>query len=308
MTRTLASHAGTPTSIRVFAAPDSMRDWSRRVRGAGRCLALVPTMGALHEGHRSLFRAAGEAGDAVAASIFVNPAQFGEGEDFEHYPRQLEADLEICAAEGVEAVYAPARGAVYAPAHSTWIVEEALAAPFEGACRPGHFRGVLTIVLKLFQVVEPDVAVFGQKDLQQALLIRRMVRDLDSPVQIRIAPTIRDADGLALSSRNAYLDADERQRALRLSRALRAAAQRLAAGETDTGRIRQAGRALLEGNGGLDVEYLEVADLETMQTPARVEGPVAIIGAVRVGRTRLIDNVIYPPGALAGLSAGASTS
>jgi pantoate--beta-alanine ligase len=296
------------TALQVLTTAEAMRAWSRRVRAAGERLALVPTMGALHAGHRSLFKAAAGAADRVVASVFVNPAQFGEQADLDRYPRQLETDLAICAADGVAAVYAPDLTAVYAPDHSTWVVEEALAEPLEGASRPGHFRGVLTIVLKLFTAAEPDLAVFGQKDLQQALLIRRMVRDLGLPVEIRVAPTVRDADGVALSSRNTFLTPDQREQARSLSRALHAGLESLAAGETDPTTVREAGLRILKSTRGPAVDYLELVDLETLRRPDRVQGPVALAGAVRIGEIRLIDNAIYPPGALAGLSAGAPGS
>jgi pantoate--beta-alanine ligase len=283
---------------------DAMRAWSRRVRAAGARLALVPTMGALHAGHRSLFAAAAGAADLVAASIFVNPTQFGEQADLDRYPRQLETDLEICVADGVAAVYAPELETVYAPDHSTWVVEDALSEPMEGSSRPGHFRGMLTMVLKLFHAAEPDVAIFGQKDLQQALLIRRMVRDLGVPVEIRVAPTVRDTDGVALSSRNAFLSPHQRGRARSLPRAIHACLERLAAGETDPGRVLGAGRKILDSTPEVTVDYLELVDLDSLREPDRVTGPVAVVAAIRVGEVRLIDNDIYPPGALAGLTTG----
>lgn len=284
-----------------IAEPGAMRAWSRAARRAGRTVAFVPTMGALHDGHLSLLRAAARRGDAVVASVFVNPTQFGPGEDFDRYPRTEAADLAACAAAGVHAVFLPPPGSLYAADHSTWVVEESLALPLEGERRPGHFRGVLTIVLKLFHVVEPDVALFGQKDAQQALLIRRMARDLDLPVDIDIEPTVREPDGLALSSRNAGLDAGERRRAPILSRALQAAGMRLAAGGSDTRAARAAGRALLDAEaavgepGSLSVDYFEIVDLDTLRAPTRTDVPLLIAGAVRLGRTRLIDNLIHHP-------------
>lgn len=281
--------------------PAAMRAWSRAARQAGRKVVFVPTMGALHDGHLALLRAAARLGDAVVASIFVNPAQFGPGEDFDRYPRPLAADLEACAAAGAHAVFVPPAGSLYAADHSTWVVEESLALPLEGECRPGHFRGMLTVVLKLLHIVEPDTAVFGQKDAQQALLIRRMVRDLDLPVQLAIEPTVREPDGLALSSRNAGLEAEERRRAPVLARALHASRARLAAGETDLSAARAAGLALLDaaaaagGTSSLAVDYFEVVDLDTLRSPARPGAPLLIAGAIRLGRTRLIDNLIHNP-------------
>ena len=284
-----------------FEQPGAMRAWSRAARLAGRRVVLVPTMGALHDGHIALLRAAARLGDAVVASIFVNPTQFGPGEDFERYPRPLAADLEACATAGVHAVFVPPAGSLYAADHSTWVVEESLALPLEGECRPGHFRGMLTVVLKLLHIVEPEVAVFGQKDAQQALLIRRMVRDLDLPVTLAIEPTVREPDGLALSSRNVGLDAEERRRAPVLARALLACRSRLAAGETDPAAARAAGLALLEaearagGQAPLTVDYFEVVDLDTLRPPVRTGTPLLIAGAVRLGRTRLIDNLVHHP-------------
>jgi len=291
----------------VYETPVAIHAWSRELRGKGRRVALVPTMGALHEGHRSLLRVARQAADAVIASIFVNPAQFGPGEDYSRYPRALDADLDMCAQEGVDAVYAPSPQSVYAADHSTWLVEEALAKPMEGASRAGHFRGVLTVVLKLFHTLEPDLAIFGQKDAQQALLIRRMVRDLDLPIEIRVAPTIREGDGLALSSRNRFLEGEERRQAPALYRALTACCEQWQAGEQDAGKIRAAGLAVLESYPALSVDYLEIVDLETLTLPLRHGHPVLMAGAVQAGGTRLIDNIIYPPGALAGITQGATS-
>ncbi len=301
------SHKGEVQPL-VYETPLAIHAWSRELHSSGRTLALVPTMGALHEGHRSLLRVARESADAVIASIFVNPAQFGPGEDSARYPRSLDADLAICVQEGVEAIYAPSPEAVYAADHSTWVVEEALAEPMEGECRAGHFRGVLTVVLKLFHAIEPDVAVFGQKDAQQALLIRRMVRDLDIPIEVRVAPTIRENDGLALSSRNRFLSAEERRQAPALFGALTACCARWEAGEQDAAKIRADGLKVLEPCSALEVQYLEIFDLEKLAPPLRHGHPVIMAGAVLAGRTRLIDNIVYPPGALAGATQGVTQS
>jgi pantoate--beta-alanine ligase len=293
----------TPAVLETAAA---VRDWSRRQKSRGRRTALVPTMGALHAGHRALFRAARGAADVVVVSIFVNPAQFGPGEDYDRYPRPFADDLAACEAEGVEAVYAPTAATMYAPNHSTWVTEEEIALPMEGAVRPGHFRGVLTVVLKLLNAVEPDVAVFGRKDAQQALVIARMARDLDLPVEIRIEPTVREADGLAFSSRNARLAPEDRRRAPVLREAIRACVGRLEAGETDTARVRAAGLAVLksagDGAGPLHVDYLEVVDAESLRAPepgrpgAARPRRLLVAGAIRLGGTRLIDNELFPGG------------
>jgi pantoate--beta-alanine ligase len=225
-------------------------------------IGLVPTMGAFHEGHLALFRAARDENEIVVASLFVNPAQFGECEDLERYPRDEERDARLAEGAGVDVLYVPAADEIYPPGFETWVEVERLGSILEGEHRPGHFRGVATVCLKLFNLVRPRRAYFGQKDAQQVAIVRRMVRDLAVPVEIRIVPTARDEDGLALSSRNAYLSPEERERALALPRALAAR-----------------DRTLLNG---LEVDYFEEADFE----------PRVLAAAVRVGNTRLIDNVV----------------
>ena len=225
-------------------------------------IGLVPTMGAFHEGHLALLRAARDENQIVVASLFVNPAQFGEGEDLERYPRDEERDARLAEEAGVDVLYVPAADEIYPPGFETWVEVERLGSILEGEHRPGHFRGVATVCLKLFNLVRPRRAYFGQKDAQQVAIVRRMVRDLAVPVEIRIVPTARDEDGLALSSRNAYLSPEERERALALPRALAAR-----------------DRTLLNG---LEVDYFEEADFE----------PHVLAAAVRVGNTRLIDNVV----------------
>jgi pantoate--beta-alanine ligase len=232
----------------------------------GGSIGFVPTMGAFHDGHLSLFRAAREESDSVVVSLFVNPAQFVSADEVERYPRDEARDVALAEDAGVDVFFAPAAGELYPPGFQTWVEVEELGRGLEGEFRPGHFRGVATVCLKLFNLVRPDRAYFGQKDAQQTAVIRRMVADLAVPIEIRVLPTVRDADGLALSSRNAYLSADERERALTLSRALA------------TGDAAEA-RALLRD---LDVDYVEVADFE----------PKVLAAAVRIGKTRLIDNVL----------------
>ena len=229
-------------------------------------IGLVPTMGAFHEGHVSLLRAAREENETVVVSVFVNPAQFVAGEDFERYPRDEARDLGLAEEAGVDVVFAPAPEELYPPDYQTWVEVEQLGAILEGSNRPGHFRGVATVCCKLFNLVRPERAYFGQKDAQQVAVVRRMARDLHLDVEIRALPTVRDPDGLALSSRNVYLSPEERKRALALPRALA------------TGDPKQARRLL----NGLDVDYLEVADFE----------PRVLAAAVRIGKTRLIDNVV----------------
>ncbi len=255
--------------------------------GGGSALALVPTMGALHEGHRSLIRLARERAAHVAVSIFVNPLQFGPTEDFSRYPRTFDADLEVCEAEGVSVVFAPSAEDMYLPDRQVGVSAGGMGAVVEGEFRPGHLDGVLTVVLKLFNLVQPDVAVFGQKDAQQLAVIRRMVADLNLPVSIVGGPTVREPDGLALSSRNRYLSPDDRVTALALSRALTAGAGRRAPAE-----IRRAALAVLEAEPSLALDYLVLVDPATFAEVGDGHAGEAILAvAARVGSTRLIDNV-----------------
>jgi pantoate--beta-alanine ligase len=268
---------------------------AREAAGPGR-YALVPTMGALHEGHRSLIRLAREQADQVVVSIFVNPLQFGPDEDFSRYPRTFEADLEVCAEEGVRVVFAPAVADMYLPDRQVAVSAGAMGSVVEGAFRPGHFDGVLTVVLKLFNLVQPDVAVFGQKDAQQLALIRRMVADLDLPIAIVGGPIVREADGLALSSRNRYLSAADRVTALNLSRALRAGAV-----QREPERIKDAARAVLETAARFDppllLDYLALVDPATFTEVTEDHRGEAILAvAAKVGTTRLIDNVVLTLG------------
>ncbi|SDK72154.1 pantoate--beta-alanine ligase [Nonomuraea maritima] len=250
-------------------------------------VALVPTMGALHEGHRSLIRQARERADQVVVSIFVNPLQFGPNEDFSRYPRTFDDDLDVCRAEGVDVVFHPGVDDMYPPGRQVSVSAGQMGDVVEGEFRPGHFDGVLTVVLKLFNLVRPDLAVFGEKDAQQLALIRRMVADLDVPVEILGAPTVREPDGLAMSSRNRYLSAEERKVALGLSRALRAGAGRRTPDE-----IRTAAREELDRNPELKVEYLVLVDPRTFtEVKEPYEGVAVLAVAARVGGTRLIDNV-----------------
>ena len=258
-----------------------------------RPLGLVPTMGALHEGHLTLVRRARGENETVAVSIFVNPAQFGENEDLATYPRDMARDLALLEAEGVDLVYAPSPEVVYPPGFDTWIEPGAIAEELEGAVRPGHFRGVATVVAKLFNVVRPDRAYFGQKDGQQLAVIRQMARDLDMGIEIVAVPTIRDADGMALSSRNAYLTPEQREAAPVIYRALSAARQMWETGETDAERLRGAVREILQQEPLLaGIDYVSVADLSTLRELEQVNGPAMVSTAVRMGKTRLIDNVV----------------
>jgi pantoate--beta-alanine ligase len=259
-------------------------------RASGKSIALVPTMGALHEGHLALVRRArAECGFAVV-SIFVNPLQFGPSEDLAKYPRRPEEDAAMLAREGVDLLYLPDAAAMYPPDFSTAIEVRGVSEGGEGAVRPGHFRGVATVVAKLFLEVSPDAAYFGRKDLQQVAVIRRMTRDLDFPIRLVVAETVREPDGLALSSRNAYLSPEDRRRAALFPKALFAARDRAAAGETDARRLAAGTRAELE-RAGFAVDYADVVDPETMRPLDRVVPGAAFAAAIRLGKTRLIDNV-----------------
>ena len=295
-------------ALTLASSREELRDALTAVRGRGR-VALVPTMGALHDGHASLMRVAREhTTGPVVASIFVNPLQFGEGEDLDRYPRTLEADLELCAAHGVDVVLAPAVEEVYPGGEPQVTLDPGpLGTLLEGRTRPGHFRGVLTVVAKLFGLVQPDLAVFGEKDYQQLTLLRRMVADLCLPVEVVGAPTLREADGLAMSSRNRYLGPEERLAAGRINAVLLAAREAAAWGYDVA---LEAARAELRRAHGVDLDYLEVTDPDLQplagDVPAGTTGRVLI--AARVGRTRLIDNMPIQFGIQAGTSAEGSTT
>ncbi len=277
--------------MRVIRERVEMREFSRQAARDGRRVVLVPTMGYLHEGHLSLVERAREEGDLVILSIFINPLQFGAGEDLERYPRDLDRDLELARSAGVDVIFAPESAGMY-PDGEPWVavVPERGAELLCGATRPGHFRGVLTVVAKLFGIVEPEAAVFGQKDLQQLTLIRRMVADLEMGVRVVAAPIVREPDGLALSSRNVYLTEEERRRALALSRGLMACQELFSRGEEDAERYRAVLRSV--GGAGVELEYAEVVDPATLSRVVRVEAGAVCAIAARVGATRLIDNVV----------------
>ena len=262
------------------------------VRRCGKTIGLVPTMGALHEGHLSLVRASKQECGYTVVSIYVNPSQFGSGEDLGRYPRTLRADLDALAECGVELAFVPENDEVYRPRHATWVEVGAVAESLEGQCRPGHFRGVTTIVLKLLNMVRPDVAYFGQKDYQQALVIRQMVEDLDVPVELRVCPTVREPDGLAMSSRNAYLSADARQRSLVLFRSLELAKQLVARGQHSAQSILDQMRRVILTADDARIDYIALADPDTLEPVHEIRGPVVALLAVHIENTRLIDNYI----------------
>jgi pantoate--beta-alanine ligase len=276
-----------------------LRELLAAPRREGKRIGLVPTMGYFHEGHLSLMRAAREECDVVVVTLFVNPTQFGPEEDLDAYPRDEDRDAELAALEGVDLLWSPSAEEVYPEGFSTTVeVEAALTGVLDGDPErrgPSHFRGVTTVVAKLFNSVQPDVAYFGRKDAQQAVVIERMVRDLDFPVEVKVLPTVRDPDGLALSSRNAYLTPDERRRALALSRALRAAEEAAEAGETSAEALVAAVEEELR-SAGIDPEYVEARDAENLSPAASLNGrPVLLAVAAKVGKARLIDNVVIDP-------------
>lgn len=272
--------------VRTVAGIREVREAARERRET---VALVPTMGYLHEGHFSLIDRAREGADLVILSIFVNPTQFGPGEDYERYPRDLDRDLALASGRGVDVVFAPDEEEMYPVPQTIWVDPGELADRLCGLGRPGHFRGVLTVVMKLFQTVEPDVAVFGRKDFQQSVLVRRMVEELRMPVRVEVAPTVRTDDGLALSSRNAYLDEAERAAATSLFRALRAVRRAFAAGEAEVGALLSRARRLMEEEGA-EVEYVAIVDPDELTDLGRATEDAVCAVAARVGGTRLIDN------------------
>ena len=294
-----------PTAIQpeplLLTDARELRSLVEAARRDGKTIALVPTMGALHAGHLSLVRAARAECDFTVATVFVNPTQFGPDEDFEHYPRALEADLGALGAEGVDAVFAPAVEQMYPDGHATTVEVGPLATRLEGACRAGHFRGVATVVLKLFHLVPADVAYFGQKDYQQSLVVRQMVRDLDIPIRIRVCPIVREDDGLALSSRNKYLDAESRQQALALSGSLRLASELYAAGQRDAAQLRRRMREVFAAAGVSQIDYIALVDRDSLEEVSQVNHETIALVAARLAATRLIDNHViaepFPGGA-----------
>src|SRR5208282_1487841 len=267
-----------------------MRSASRAARRAGGRLGFVPTMGALHEGHLSLMQAARASSDVVAASIFVNPTQFGPNEDLAKYPRSFERDCELLEREGVELLFAPAVEEMYPAGAVTWVTVEGLSDKLDGCSRPGHFRGVTTVVAKLFHVVEPDAAFFGQKDAAQVAIIPRMVRDLNFPVEIVACPIVREPDGLAMSSRNAYLDSQQRKEALVLHRSLMRVKKMWEGGQHSAEKLLAAGREELGTENSVRLDYFEIADPESLDPVGNVGKGALVAVAAFVGATRLIDN------------------
>ncbi len=283
-----------PVFLKIISDKEEMRAFSLGARAGGKTIALVPTMGALHAGHMALVEEARRGAGAVILSIFVNPIQFSEGEDLDEYPRELSRDIDKARAAGVDAVFTPGAGAMYPPGFQTEVRVRDLEAHLCGLVRPGHFAGVATVVLKLFNITLPHVAVFGEKDFQQFLIIRRMVRDLDLDVEIRGVPTIREPDGLAMSSRNAYLSPEERLAAATIPRALEAGKGLVRGGGTPAVAVAGAVEEVLKANPLVAVEYVSVVDARTLEDIAtlRGDGTALLQVAVRIGRARLIDHLI----------------
>jgi len=269
----------------------ALRSWTEAQRTAGRRIGLVPTMGYLHEGHLALVDEARRRAGSVILTIFVNPLQFGPGEDLAKYPRDLPRDRALASSRGVDAVFIPGVDIMYPTGSETRVTPGATASRWEGAARPGHFTGVLTVVAKLFHLVQPDLACFGQKDFQQLTLVRRMVRDLDWPLEIVEVPTVREADGLALSSRNAYLSGEDRRRALVLSRALGTAHRAFCEGEQGASSLERLMRQELNREPQVAVEYIAIVEPETLEPVTRADSRTVVAIAARVGGTRLIDNI-----------------
>jgi pantoate--beta-alanine ligase len=278
--------------MKVCNTVSAMRSACRAARDDGQRLGFVPTMGALHEGHLSLVRAAKAQCDAVAVSIFVNPTQFGPKEDLSRYPRPFERDCELLEKERVDLLFAPSADEMYPAGAVTYVTVEGLSEKLCGKSRPGHFRGVTTVVAKLFHIIEPDAAFFGQKDAAQATIIRCMVRDLNLPVEIVVCPIVREPDGLAMSSRNAYLDGQQRKSALVLSRSLKEVQNLFDRGEPKASRLIEAGKQIFAQEPSVRLDYLEIVEPDTLDAVSEVRGPALVAVAAFVGNTRLIDNVV----------------
>ncbi|HRY29622.1 MAG TPA: pantoate--beta-alanine ligase [Elusimicrobiota bacterium] len=279
--------------MKIIRSPKQMQKTAWRWRAAGRSVGLVPTMGCFHEGHLSLFRRARRENDIVVVSVFVNPAQFGPREDFAHYPRPWKRDRRLAGKCGVDVVFHPSAKALYAKGHQTWVDVEELSRPLCGAFRPGHFRGVATVVAKLFQLVQPARAYFGRKDFQQLRIVQKMAADLNFPVRVVPCPTVRERDGLAMSSRNAYLSAEQRRRAAGIPRALQSVGEVIKFSSqkpiSPTVILRKA-RALLRRIPGARPDYVELVDPRSLRPLKKVAGRALVATAVRLGRARLIDN------------------
>jgi pantoate--beta-alanine ligase len=278
--------------MKVAKTIESVRHLVKNARKAGGKVGFVPTMGALHTGHISLIETAKKKCDFVVVSIFVNPTQFGPGEDFNRYPRPIKADLNICKKAGVDVVFVPSVRQMYPAENFTWVAVEKLTEPLCGRFRPGHFRGVTTVCAKLFNIVAPDVAYFGQKDAQQAIVIKRMVADLNMPLKIVVCPTIREPNGLALSSRNQYLTERQKKDAANIYKSLRTCRNLIDAGTTNTRQIIAEMQKILQRIPSAEIEYISIVDADTLESIDKIAGQVLAAVAVRIGTTRLIDNIL----------------
>jgi len=281
--------------IDIIHSASTIQARANRLRRAGKTIAFVPTMGFLHAGHLSLMREGRKQADDLVVSIFVNPMQFGPGEDLEAYPRDFEKDIKLCRQAGVEAVFAPAPDELYVRNFQTYVALEKLPHHLCGLSRPVHFRGVATIVTKLFNIVKPHIAIFGQKDFQQLAVIRQMVRDLNFDIEIVGGPTVREPDGLAMSSRNTYLTPAQRTSALCLYQSLQSAREMVKEGERNASKIIVATTELIESGPETQIDYVTICDPDTLEDVAAIEKPVLMALAVKVGRPRLIDNMILKP-------------
>ena len=279
--------------MRVIRSIQEMYKLSESARKEGKIIGFVPTMGYLHEGHLSLIRIARKRCDLLVVSIFVNPTQFGPNEDLNSYPRDFERDSKLCEKEGVDVIFAPSAEEMYPDGYSTWVeVKGPVTEVLCGAFRPGHFRGVTTVVAKLFNIVQPHFAVFGQKDAQQLVVIKKMTRELNFPVEIVAAPTVREKDGLAMSSRNEYLNEDERKVAPKIYQSLILAKNMLLSGERDTEKIKNEMRKFLESAKLIKIQYIDIVDADTLKPLKNAQGRVMVALAAFLGRARLIDNII----------------
>jgi pantoate--beta-alanine ligase len=281
--------------VEIIVLPADMQRWSETARRRGATIAFVPTMGFLHEGHLRLMQEGRRRGSLLASSLFVNPTQFGPNEDLSRYPRNFDGDCAMMREVPVDVLFAPEPDVMYPPGSQTWVEVTEMTRGLCGAGRPGHFRGVTTVVAKLFNIVKPHVALFGEKDYQQLRTIERMVKDLNFDIEIVAVPTVREPDGLAMSSRNAYLNPDQRQKALALSGALQAARVVFKAGARDPQELVQAARRSLENTAEVQIEYIEAVDARTLERVGRIERPVVMAIAARLGNTRLIDNTVFAP-------------
>ncbi len=278
--------------MKITKTIESVKDLVKAARAEGKKIGLVPTMGALHIGHVSLIEAARKQTGFVVISIFVNPTQFGPGEDFKKYPRPIEDDLEICRKAGVDVVFAPTAEQMYPSENVTWVNVEKLTETLCGRSRPGHFRGVTTVCAKLFNIVNPDMTFFGQKDAQQSVVIKKMVADLNMPLEVIVCPTVRDPDGLAVSSRNKYLTGQQRKDATLIYKSLQKCRQLVESGTVDTEPIITQMRTILERASSIEIEYISIVNPETLEAVSRIDRQVLAAIAVKIGSARLIDNIL----------------